>query len=100
VGEEQPEEARPTLELPIEFLQLLDERLLEVVLVASANELRLPWIRKHRYHDPVEFNKLRLRAKMDGMAGLGPREDVQISIRLFAVVACNQDHRCVIAHLN
>jgi hypothetical protein len=96
VAEEQPEEAGPTMELPIEFLQLLDKRLPELMLAAGANELRLLRIRKHRYHEPVEFNELRLRAKMNGMARLGTREDVQISIQFFPVVACNQDHRCVI----
>jgi len=87
--EEQTEEAEPTLELPIQFLQLLYEGLLQTPLAAGANELRLLRIGKHHYHDPIEFNELRLRAKADGMARLGPRKDVQISIQFASVVGCN-----------
>ena len=38
--------ARPMFESPVEFLQLLDKSLLQVVLVPTADEFRLAGIRK------------------------------------------------------
>jgi hypothetical protein len=97
VPKEQPEKARPTFESPVEFLQLLDKGLLQVVLVATADEFRLAGIRKDGNCSAGGFNKLRLGAEVNPVAGLCSDEDVQISIEFFSVIARNQDDRGLVA---
>src|SRR5713101_2947560 len=97
---EQPEEVRPMFESSVEFLQLLDESLLQVVLVATADEFGLPGIRKDGDCSAGTFNKLRFGAEIDAVADLRSDEDVQISIEFSSVVARHQDDRRVVTHLN
>ena len=59
---EQPEEARPTFESPVEFLQLLADCFLEEMLAASANELRFLRIRENRYCERIKLDELGLGA--------------------------------------
>src|SRR5437762_4813291 len=100
VPQEQPEEPRPTFESAVEFLQLLDESLLQVVLVATADEFRLAGIRKDGDCSAGGFNKLRFGAEIDAVADLRSDEDVQISIEFFSVIARNQNDRGLVTHLN
>jgi hypothetical protein len=79
---EQTEEIWPTLESPVEFLQLVDEGLLQVVLVATADEFRLARIRKDGDRSARGFNELRFCAEMDGMAGLCSDEDMGVAFTL------------------
>src|SRR5262249_3855320 len=82
VPKEQPEEARPTFESQVEFLQLLDEGLLQVVLVATAHEFRLARIQKDGDCGASAFNKLRFRAEINPVAGLRSDENVGIAFIL------------------
>ena len=92
--------ARPMFESPVEFLQLLDKSLLQVVLVPTADEFRLAGIRKDGDCSAGAFNKLRFGAEVNLVAGLRSDENVQISIEFFSVIARNQDDRSLVTHLN
>ena len=67
--------SRPLLEAPVELIELLGESLTQTVLIPS--HLNFVGIREDCDGSVTQLNELRLSAKIDGVDGLGPCQNVE-----------------------
>jgi hypothetical protein len=90
VPEEKLVQSWALLKAPVEFVKLPSEGFTQILIVAGQRSLSRIW--EDCDGSLTEFEEVRIGAKVDGVLPANSSKDVKITLKLSAVISCDQDY--------